>query len=155
MKKLMIYTLKILFNNDGIDYSKIIDKIKKYNLLVFVNDYNFVKNMINYKIFNLNSNYEKILIEASNNSNVYIMELLIKALLNNYITNNEKFSSNKYNPQYINLILNKAIENNNMNLFKYILESDEFKNSIEINIKDVKGEYLIIKTLYSKKNQNI
>jgi len=146
------YALKILFNNDGSDYNEMIDRIKKYHLLeeaVYMNDYDFAKNILNYNVFNLNLNYEKVLIEASNNNNIYLLELLIKTLLRNSI-NNKKSSSKKYNPQFLNLILNKAIENDNINLIKYLFKSNEFKTCMNINVNDIKGEYPIIKALYSK-----
>ncbi|KAL6622122.1 hypothetical protein LY90DRAFT_505137 [Neocallimastix californiae] len=64
------------------------------------------------------------------------------------IISNGQVTSKEYDRQYLNLILNKVIENKDIIIMKNIFGSEELKSNIDVNIEDTKGKYPIIKTLY-------
>jgi len=56
---------------------------------------------------------------------------------NETVTNKKK----KYDPLYMNVILNIIISKNNISFLKYVIESPKYKSEIDINQKDVHGYY--------------
>jgi len=143
--------LKILFENEYSTmknhYLRIINKYNLIEIFVKLNDYDSIKNVLNFKNFNsMNLKFEEILIEAikenetfdpfSNEENV--VTLLIKSSMKSPYSKVE----NK------NLILNTLIKSKNMNYVQYFIENKEFKYTTEeINSKDLKGEYPIVVAL--------
>jgi len=117
--------------------------------------------------------FEKLLIVASNKQNVdiliFIIKLLLFVLYNMNIFQNAdiysfrvklnnnlldvlpsdivelgKIISEKNDNQYFNLIINCLIKIDNLESIKYLLENDELKPKIDINVKDRNDEYPII-----------
>jgi len=152
--------LRILFENENSEENEILNRIIKYNLLecsVKTNNYNFVQNVLYYQPFNYKYiKYEKVLTEAFENS-IEIEKLLIKKFILSTPTQNttkkrilkEDDGKNRQISRHINLILNMAIKINNFEIIQYIMESNEFKSNLDINIKDIKGEYPILKAFNS------
>jgi len=155
--------IKILFSHDISDQDIIFRRINKYEILekaIKLNDYYFVKNLLCYDTFNFkNINSRRIFMEANRYNNMKVMKLLIQKSLDAYsdneVCNNLKSENTaeqpkKYNVYYLNLILNSAIELLNMNLVKFIVEGDEFKDYTDINAPDVNGNYPLISAFYTK-----
>jgi len=136
--------LKILFKNDNNEQDKILKRIIKYNLLersVEMNDYSYVKKVLSYDPFNFkNIHYEEIIFKALQN-NRKIAFLLLKSFIDKNNYNNIKKSNTKYDLQILNLIVNKLIKRNNFQLLKSFIEDDEFKSIINLNVRDINGEY--------------
>jgi len=154
--------LRILFENENSEENEILNRIYKYDLLevsVKMNNYNFVKNVLYYQTFNFKYiKYEKILSEAiEKDIDIEIKKLLIKTLVQStpmlYSTSNtyDLNRKNKYFcQQRINLILNMAIKLNNFSIVQYMMENMEFQSELDINIKDSKGEYPLLKAFNSQ-----
>lgn len=146
--------LRILYENENSEENEILNRIIKYDLLelsVKTNNYNFVKNILYYQSFDCKYiKYEKIINEAIENNNIEIAKLLIKTFINSIplIDRNNKKFNKIYQNQCFNLILNLAIKSNNMTIIHYIMDKNEFKYNTDINIKDIKGEYPILKAFY-------
>jgi len=79
--------VKLLFENDSSEPDTLFYRVNRYDILekaVKLNDYNFVRNVLNYEDFNFRSiNSKKILKEANKNRNMDIMKLLIRESINN------------------------------------------------------------------------
>jgi len=158
--------LRILFKNDVNSKNKLYRRIIKYNLLeksIESNDYNYVKKVLNIKPFNYKCmNYDKILIKAieglkdSNNDRKKISKLFIDSFIYDSISvNNDSIDTLiniSYNQQYFNLILNFLIKSHNMEAIKYLIENKEYKTNLDINVKDINGEYPLINALYQEQN---
>jgi len=175
-------SIKILFEYDGCNDDNLIKRVKKYNILyiaVRLNNYNFIKNILNYSTFNhryINSgfeyyssiryypcnyiNYETIFSQAMYTNDIKIIKLLTSAFICNscfpndnckypYIIKNKKDNIliKNYKIRYLNLILNLFIKNKKITLLKNLIEDNEFSDYIDLNIKDINGNYLIITAL--------
>ncbi|OUM62212.1 hypothetical protein PIROE2DRAFT_62039 [Piromyces sp. E2] len=102
-------------------------------------------------------NFEKVLIEARIYGYINILEYLmskviLKCPLNNldlmdisHIKNKDKSS--------MSIILNIAITIGNFNLVKFLLENEELKSKIDINVKHKDDNYPIIVSLYAYTNE--
>ncbi|OUM60941.1 hypothetical protein PIROE2DRAFT_13193 [Piromyces sp. E2] len=148
--------LRILFENDSSKDSIILKRIIKYNLLevaVKSNCYNFVKKVLCFDTFNNKCmNYESIFQEAIANSDIEISKLLITSFIKDSIKemNNSsvEMSNKNYISKLINLVLNIVIKFDNLTLVKYIIELETYKDSIDINLKDINDEYPIVTAFY-------
>eukprot|EP00833_Pecoramyces_ruminatium_P001035 jgi/Orpsp1_1/1175067/evm.model.c7180000052510.2 len=161
--------LRILFINDRNSKNKLYMRIIKYNLLeksFESNDYNYVKKVFNIKPFNYKCiNYDKILIKAieglkdSNNDRKKISKLFIDSSIYDSINVNndsdDTLNNISYNQYYFNLLLNFSIKNNDMEAIKYLIENEEYKTNLDINVKDINGEYPLINALYQEQNEII
>ncbi|ORX87452.1 ankyrin [Anaeromyces robustus] len=153
--------LKILFDHDPNDEFLIYHPINDYYLLenaVRSNDVKFVQTILNFDLFSFRSiNFKKILLEAKNQNNKEIIKLLIHSSLKNANEEeeddddedenedeNENESKGKFNPQHLNYLINTAIKNDDLWMVKYIMEDKQFQSSININEKDISGEYPVI-----------
>jgi len=89
-------------------------------------------------------NFESILLEASRRRNNEMMKLILKLLLNienlNEITTLNTLKIKNFDQYYLVLILNVAIKINNFTLVKLLLENDELKPVMNINIADRNNE---------------
>jgi len=149
--------LRILFSHDCSDQEILFRRVNKYDILekaIRLDDYYFVRNILNYETFNFrNINSRNIFLDANRTNNIKIMKLLIKKSLECcpeiYVNQNDK-GCKTYNKNYLNLILNSAIEVLNINLVKYLIEGEEFKDQIDINAPDINGNYPIISAFYTK-----
>ncbi|KAL6625850.1 ankyrin repeat-containing domain protein [Neocallimastix sp. 'constans'] len=172
-----VEAIKIIFDHDGSDQDIIFCRINKYDLLekaVKSNNYTFVRNILGYKAFAFKNIFsERILVEANRNGNMDIMKLLIIASLKclnretikgiKKETSHENDNANEvtdstatltsvpqsYDPRYLNVIINIAIKLKNIKLVEYLVEDEEFKSSVNLNEKDMNGEYPIIISIYS------
>ncbi|OUM63993.1 hypothetical protein PIROE2DRAFT_9380 [Piromyces sp. E2] len=138
---------KLLFEHDNDDSYLVIRKINEYDLLkkaVILNDYQFVKEILQYKKFNCTDyNFYSIMNECKSNGNVY--KLLIQSLLDMIPVIQDDSSKRMYDPKYFNLLLNKIIRvsMNNKNFFYYLIESNKYKSHMDLNEKDLNDEYPI------------
>ncbi|KAG4095691.1 ankyrin repeat-containing domain protein [Neocallimastix lanati (nom. inval.)] len=147
--------LKILFENENSEENEILNRIFKYDLLevsVKMNNYNFVKSVLYYQTFNFKYiQYEKILSEAiENDIDIKIKKLLIKTLVQSTPINGLNRKNKNFCQQKINLILNMAIKLNHFSIVQYMMENMEFQSKMDINIKDSKGEYPLLKAFNSQ-----
>jgi len=138
---------KLLFEHDNHDSFLVLGIINEYDLLkkaVKLNDYEFVKEILNYKKFNYNDfNFNSIMYESANNAKIY--KLLIKSILEMIPLKLDESSNVMYDPKLFNLILNIMIRVSmyNVNFFYYLFECNKYKSHINLNIKDLNGEYPI------------
>jgi len=187
---------KILFENDEGEQDSLFYKVNKYDLLekaVRANDEGFLNIILKYERFNFhkNINSKKILIEASKNKNMRMIQQLIEASIDSYESeksylslstsnstsnstftsfspnsptlpssptspstiyssthHNHEFSFKKYDVHYLNFIINMAIKIRNLDLLKYLLEGENYKPYIDINVKDINDEYPLITAFY-------
>lgn len=151
--------LRILFENESSEEEEILYRIIKYDLLensVKTNNYSFVENILRYKQFNNKCiHYEKILKEAINN-NIEIAKLLIKVFIysSSYENNNYKeLSFDNYDNRFLSLIINLMIKMNNLTLIRYLVEDDDLKRNMNLNVEDIKGECPIFKAFYSENTE--
>jgi len=143
------------------------------------NNFSLVEKVIRYDPITYNNiNTNEILIKAIILDNIPFLKLLIDSFIlnssstskikrNNYNNYNndyvdEQFTDDKsnekcnikinesqYDIKYLNFLLNLAIQNNNFNLVKFIIESYMYESTNNINEKDIHQEYPIITALYS------
>jgi len=146
-------SIKVLFNNDSSEQDVIFCRINEYDLLekaVKINDYNFVRNVLSYEPFNFKSiNSKEILLDINKNNNLNIMKLLIKSSLDSIKSKQEYLTEQNYNVRYLNFTLNMMIKIRNLTFIKYLVEGDEFKSILDINVKDINNEYPIVTAFYS------
>jgi len=159
--------LRILFKNDDCSKNILYRRIIKYNLLeksIESEDRDYIEKLLNIKPFNYKCmNYNKILIKVieglknSNNDRKRISKLFIDSFIydsNNICNNsNDTLTNITYDQQYFNLILNISIKNHNMEAIKYLMEDEEYKINLDINIKDINSEYPLINALYQEQNE--
>jgi len=138
--------IKILFIYDNNDDDEILCRINGYDLLdkaVRTKDSKFVKIILQYDSFNLNSiTSGNMIVEAIKNNNIDILDLLIKSSLNSYL-----YAKNKVS--YLNLFINTAIEIKSFEFLKYIMEKSAIKDIIDINTKDIYDKYPIVTAIYA------
>jgi len=150
--------VKLLFENDSSEPDTLFYRVNRYDILekaVKLNDYNFVRNVLNYEDFNFRSiNSKKILKEANKNRNMDIMKLLIRESINN-TSSDISFSSiaterslEYHTVYYLNYIINMAIKIGNFEMVKYLIEGDEFKSYVDINKEDINGECPLVTAFY-------
>lgn len=149
--------LRIIFENDSSEEHIILKRIIKYELFekaIESNNYRFIKNILNYYPFNYrNINFEKIIFEAYH-KNINIWKLLIRSFI---YTSNDKmnkklgnfFSNKEYDVRYLNLLLNIGIRNGDKALIEYLIEDDDFQSNLDIDARDINGEYPVITAFYS------
>jgi len=138
--------IRILFIYDNNDDDEILCRINGYDLLdkaVRTNDSKFVKIILQYDSFNLNSiTSGNMIVEAIRNNNIEILDLLIKSSLNSKLCE-------KNSVPYLNLFINIAIEIRSFKFLKYIMEKSAIKDKIDINTKDIYDKYPIITAIYA------
>ncbi|OUM70571.1 hypothetical protein PIROE2DRAFT_19457 [Piromyces sp. E2] len=158
--------LRVLFKYDGSYKNKLYRRIITYDLLertTETNDYNYVKKLLSLKPLNYKCmNYETILKKAikglshPNNNRKKISKLLIDSFI--YSSYDNKNDSNAtltnifYENEYFNLIVNYAIKEGSMTAVKYLIENEEYKPNLDLNVCDINNEYPLITALYEKKN---
>ena len=135
------------------------NRIIKYNLLermIKANEYMTVEKILLYENFNYRYfNYKSILSNVITNNNLKMAKLLIKSFIfssENQLTNNNNFDIRSRYAPYQNLMLNIVIILDNMNLVRYLINNTEFKSFLDLNIKDINGEYPIFTSIYNNKN---
>jgi len=105
-----------------------------------------------------NLDMQKILFKINNNSdnNCYnkpsmknFIKLLIKPPNRKYDTHIDIHLFKNFNSHYLNFILNVLLEINDQNMIKYILENETLKSKININDKDILGNYPIVVAVQS------
>ncbi|KAL6622108.1 ankyrin, partial [Neocallimastix sp. 'constans'] len=150
--------LRIIFENESSEEHIILKRIIKYGLFekaIKSKNYRFVKKILSYYPFNYrNINYEKIISETYHNDK-NIWKLLIHSFI--YTSDdkvNKKFKDTlnmkcDYDVRYLNLLLNIGIRKGDEALIKYLIESGEFKSNLNINARDINGEYPIITAFYA------
>lgn len=163
--------LNLIFDYDSSDPDVLFCRIHKLNLLkIAINQKNFylIRKIIKYGMFN---DFNKIInLITSNNDflnsndiskNSYkerncFLKFIIKSVLESMtkkkaIKNEEKgkiIISNKSTQfidiSFLNLLINIAIKSKDLDLIKYIMENNFYQSLININVKDINGEYPII-----------
>jgi len=112
-----------------------------------------IKWFIKHLNFNITTkiNFEKILREISIFYNYCydkpVMKFIVDLLLNTIFKEPGQFNIDKikyFNASFLNLLLNVLIENQNLKIIKDFLKSNELKNYININVKDISGTYPLI-----------
>eukprot|EP00833_Pecoramyces_ruminatium_P018488 jgi/Orpsp1_1/1192520/evm.model.d7180000093948.1 len=161
-------TLRILFENESSKETKILNRIIKYDILekaIESGCYSFIEKVLHYETFNnKNINYEKILTNTVSENKLDITKLLLKTFVNASYYNttiNTKIQKDKNvksepsnskchsKAEYINLALNLAIKLKSLPLVQYMVEDDAFKTNLDINAKDIYGDYPIITAFYA------
>jgi len=146
--------LRILSQNDGNEENVLLNRNLKFDLLekaVSLDNYKWVKSILNYDIFNYKSfKHEYIFTLAINNRNHNIIEILYKNFIyystfprKNY-TKDKNVLNNNYDPRFINRVLNIIIKYGYLELVKNLIECEEYKHCIDLNVKDINGQYPII-----------
>jgi len=145
------FALKILFDHDPSDEFLIYHHINDYNLLenaIHSNDIKFVQTILNFDSISFRSfNFKEILFETKEQGNKEIMKLLILTSLKEASDDeedDENENERKFNPQHLNFLINLAIKNDDMWMVKYLMEDRQFQSSIDINEKDINGEYPVM-----------
>jgi len=151
--------IRIFLDNDG-SGDKILENINKYDVLeraVECDNYELVKKILYAKPLSMKYiNYEKLLLDACKNSNVEIIEIIIKSLLS--------FELFDFNSIHFEKIIREAIEGKNNKVLKLMVEllshkAFDFK-SINLEkilfdankIGNLDGIKLLIETLLSKQH---
>jgi len=113
-------------------------------------------------------NFETILAETSRYHHMHymdeervkhieIMKLLIEALFHISLERPENFDISlikTFNPSYFNLIINIIIKIGHIQLMRYLLENEELKNQIDIDVKD-KNKDCPLMTAYHTNNMEV
>jgi len=151
--------IRIFLDNDG-SGDKILENINKYDVLeraVECDNYELVKKILYAKPLSMKYiNYEKLLLDACKNSNVEIIEIIIKSLLS--------FELFDFNSIHFEKIIREAIEGKNNKVLKLMVEllshkAFDFKSInfekilFDANkIGNLDGIKLLIETLLSKQH---
>jgi len=143
--------MRILFGHDTSEEYVIFRRLNKYNVLenaVRLNNIRFVENLLKYETFSFHTiNFKTILTEANNTLNMDLFKLLVDSSLKDSFDESTK----QYHPTHINYMINMAIRIGNFEIVKYLTESKEYKSSVNLNSKDINGEYPIITAFYDGK----
>jgi ankyrin repeat protein len=143
--------MRILFGHDTSEEYVIFRRLNKYNVLenaVRLNNIPFVKNLLKYERLSFHTiNFKTILIAAHNTLNLDLFKLLVNSALNDSMEE----SSKQYDPTHINYMINMAIRIDNFEIVKYLTEDEKYKSSVNLNSKDINGEYPIITAFYDGK----
>jgi len=164
-------------NEENITLRRIV-KYDLLKVAVESNNFSLVEKVIQYEPITYNNIHtNEILIKAILLYNIPILKLLIDSfILNSSSTSKTKYNNcnnyneeekeqfmddksndnckmkineNQYDIKYLNFLLNLAIQNNNFNLVKFIIENYNYEGTNNINEKDIHQEYPIITALYS------
>jgi len=150
--------LRMLVNNDGNSDEVISKRIDKNNILEKAFkffDYPFIKNILRIKKFGFKSeNFNTIMSNICNTDNVELLEFVIdkafeglsRDITESYLIKSKRLKNEmvKYDPKYTNLIINTIIKKNNTTFLEYIIKNQKFKPDMDINQKDVNGNYPIM-----------
>ncbi|ORX70404.1 ankyrin [Anaeromyces robustus] len=162
--------LSLLFNHDGNCPEVLLKRIEKYRLLdmaIKTNNCDLIKSILSYMTFDIRSqvfesnitevcksNYTdgkmlKVMIDIAFKKMSEIMMKTPPTSLSSSSSSSSPSLPSSPNNQYINLILNIIIKANTFEPLKIFMEDEKYKQNMNINEKDINGEYPIITALYS------
>jgi len=159
-----IKCMDILFKYDCSNPANLFYRIKKFKLLTFAIKKNrrfLIKEIIKLSNYdNLNNILNQSFSDFNDKTDVEAMKFVISNLLETiFKLKQEKFlkcirknllevSTNFCGTSLMSFLINWIIKFKNLSLVKYIIENEEYRDLIDINTKDINGEYPIFVSLY-------